>query len=706
VPRLVVAVAVLFNYWFLRAEAIPVAYLDDSSVHEQMVRFAASRISSGHLPQTSWFPYLGLGSPQSLHYQSLPSTLTGLVGIAIGPNRAFAWSLYLLLSLWPISVYVGARAFRLRRWEAAAAAVLSVFVVSVIGIGYETGAYVWTGFGVWTQLWAMWTLPLAWGFTWQAIGEGRRYFPAVAFVSLTVMFHFETGYLALMPIVLFPLLDWSHFWERVKRAVVVGIGVVAAAAWAVVPLLVFSKWAAVNEVLRGTALENGYGARLVLGWLMKGELLDSGRIPVVTIFAGIGLVVCVARFRRVESSRALIVLLVMSLVLSFGRTTFGSLVGIMPGSTDIFMRRFMMGIQLAALFFAGVGVVAAGSLLVRGSRIAMPSLSIFRASHSWVRIGTAGAAVVLAVVLLAPAWSQLKSEDERNASAIAYQKAADTEQGRRIAPLIQWIKRAGDGRAYAGLPTNWGASFTVGAVPVFKYLESQDVDEVGYTLRTASLMTDPEYYFDESNPGDYALFGVRYVIEPSNERPAVPARLVMERSPYALWELPSVGYLRVAEVVGSLVADRADVGLRSVGYLRSSLPERGETLNVDYSGSTSGGSSSPPAPARSSPVIAAGVVLSQSARLDEGTARALVRMSGSGVVVLSASFDPGWQVTVDGRKAAPVMLAPALVGVHLGPGTHLVVFTYAGFDYYPLLMIVSGLVLLAFFLYDCRRLIR
>jgi hypothetical protein len=55
----------------------------------------------------------------------------------------------------------------------------------------------------------------------------------------------------------------------------------------------------------------------------------------------------------------------------------------------------------------------------------------------------------------------------------------------------------------------------VGGVPVFKYLESSDVDEVGYTLRTASPMTDPEYYFDEISPRDYILFGVRYLILPS-----------------------------------------------------------------------------------------------------------------------------------------------------------------------------------------------
>ena len=96
VPWLMVGAAVVFNYWSLRAEAAPVAYLNDSSVHEQMVRFATDRLRAGHLPQTSWFPYLGLGSPQFLHYQSLGATVTGLAGVLLGPDRAFTWSLFLL----------------------------------------------------------------------------------------------------------------------------------------------------------------------------------------------------------------------------------------------------------------------------------------------------------------------------------------------------------------------------------------------------------------------------------------------------------------------------------------------------------------------------------------------------------------------------------------------------------------------------------
>ena len=50
-----------WGLWNLRAELTAVPFLDDASMHEQMVRFAAARIAQGHLPLTSWFPYLGLG---------------------------------------------------------------------------------------------------------------------------------------------------------------------------------------------------------------------------------------------------------------------------------------------------------------------------------------------------------------------------------------------------------------------------------------------------------------------------------------------------------------------------------------------------------------------------------------------------------------------------------------------------------------------
>jgi len=154
-----------------------------------------------------------------------------------------------------------------------------------------------------------------------------------------------------------------------------------------------------------------------------------------------------------------------------------------------------------------------------------------------------GALVAMAAVLT-PAWIQLGRYDRHNAAEIAAQRRADATQGQELNRLIAVIEHDRGGRTYAGLPSNWGADFTVGAVPVFKYLESEDVDEVGYTLRTASLMTDPEYHFDEDNLADYRLFAIRYVIVPTGSRPPVPARELMRAGPYSLWTIAADGYLQ------------------------------------------------------------------------------------------------------------------------------------------------------------------
>jgi hypothetical protein len=119
-----------------------VPYLDDSSVHQQMVRFAATRIAQGHLPLTSWFPYLGLGFPQFLHYQSLPSKLSGVIGTAVDPDTVFRWAIDLSVAgpLAARRLLVGAPV-RLGRWTAAAAAAVSPLLASSPGIGYEDIAY-------------------------------------------------------------------------------------------------------------------------------------------------------------------------------------------------------------------------------------------------------------------------------------------------------------------------------------------------------------------------------------------------------------------------------------------------------------------------------------------------------------------------------------------------------------------------------------
>ena len=63
--------------------------------------------------------------------------------------------------------------------------------------------------------------------------------------------------------------------------------------------------------------------------------------------------------------------------------------------------------------------------------------------------------------------------------------------------------------------------------------------------------------------------------------------------------------------------------------------------------------------------------------------------------MLSASFDPGWTATVDGRSQPTEMVAPALVATTVPAGTHRVVFRYRGWQDYPLLFALGAAALLA-----------
>ena len=282
---------------------------------------------------------------------------------------------------------------------------------------------------------------------------------------------------------------------------------------------------------------------------------------------------------------------------------------------------------------------------------------------------------------------------------VSYQATDDTSQEPAIDSLLAYVEANPRGRVYAGQPTNWGADFSVGEVPVFKYLESKDIDEVGYTLRTASLMTDPEYYFDDTNPGDYPLFGIGYLLTPATTpddapwSPEVPATQVRCAGNYCLWALPDPGYFHVYDTKGVLEATRADVGTQSVPLLDSGAAVGPSATR--RSRSTAGPASPPTAPEGAALIGSPGHVVVEHASLAQGSASAVVKTNRRATVVLSASYDPGWTVTVDGHPEPTVMVAPALVGVDVGPGSHTVRFSYGGYGRYNLLFLLALLVFVA-----------
>lgn len=673
---MIVGLAVVFNLWVLRAEATPVHNLNDGTVHRSMIGWAEDRWSSGHLPLDGWYPELALGSSRFHHYQSLPHVLTGLLAIPIGSDAAYSWTLYLGMALWPVSVFAGGRLLGLGRWRAAGAALASPLIASAPTLGYEWGSYAWRGYGTWTQLWGMWLLPLAWGFGYRAVVRGRSYAWAALAIALTVAVHLLTGYLALLSLGVFVLLRPSRIRERIGRAALVGVGSLVIAAWVVVPLLLDRAYTIQDEFSRGKVFYDSFGAKQIMKWMVSGELFDRDRFPVLTILAAIGLVLCLWRWRRDERVRAVVGVGLLSLLLFFGRSTLGPVLKLLPGSGDLFLRRYVFGVHLAGLYLVGIAIAWMGRVAVTRVRGRIPRLE-----------PVAAGLLVVALAVLAPAWTERYAWAAQGATWIHQQQLVEVTDGADVVALVAMAERLAPGRIYAGSRSNWGSQYRVGQVPVYAELLNLDVDAVGFTRPTWSLSSPAEYRFRDSDPAHYDVFDVRYLIQPVERSAPVEAELVAERGRHALWQIPVDGAIEVVDTSEPIVADRTDLGVQIAPWLNSDLPEAGVHPAIAFAGLSAPG---PTMRDDALPAEPAGTVQSATLELGEGRASATVELERPAAVILKASFDNRWRVTVDGQVVDAQMFAPSFVGRILPPGQHEIAFQYVPFPRYDLLLLLGA----------------
>ncbi len=602
--------------------------------------------------------------------------LTGLAGTVVGANEAYRWSVYLLVCCWPLAIYSSARLFGFQRSAAAAAAILSPFVVSFTGVGFEHGSYLWIGGAeLWTQLLGSWVLPFAWAATWRAMKEARFIWVAAALIGLTVGLHFMCGYLAFLGVFVLGLSAEGRLVARLARSGVLFAASLAAAAWVIVPLVLMSKWSAINQPLAGTQYMKGYGVRQELIWLFTGQVFDAKRaLPIITDHSD----------NRWRSGRG---------VLAQKRSDTRA-----PGVV-----RNQPAAQFRVDHLGHSGLPGAG-----------PRRSVFPA----LRDGQPTGRVVPGRYRCSPGLAGPAARGRLARRLEAHAVAGDRVYGcrrhrlgvtRRLANSQLRRSRCGRHPAYRGLATNrrarkslrWSrtsssteagglmpGSPTTGARAspsassrCTNTWRARTSTRSTYLVPTLSLMLDPETNFDEDNPADYALFGIRYILLPTGTGSPVPAQRVMVHGPYSLWQIKANGYVDPVEVTGALSANRADVGSSSLDLLYELGPN--EDWSVRWPGLPR-----PPAPSLPGANLELGVpppgnVDSTDADLASGSLSTNVTMHKAGTLLLSVSYDPGWHAWVDGRPVATEMLAPALIGIPLGPGQQHVIFRYIGFRWYP-----------------------
>jgi len=147
----------------------------------------------------------------------------------------------------------------------------------------------------------------------------------------------------------------------------------------------------------------------------------------------------------------------------------------------------------------------------------------------------------------------------------------------------------------------------------------------------------------------------------------------------------------VVDTAGIIEADRSDMATQVQPFLRSAAFHQGELATVAFTGAAA---AAPTLPVGATPDTPAGTSTDLVVHTQDGFFAGNVTAFRAAAVVLKATYDPRWHVTVDGNAVTPYMVAPGFVAVSVPPGRHSVVFEYVAYSHYPLLLAIGGLTLL------------
>ena len=244
--------AVAFNLYHLYPEvAGEVRDANDMVFHLVMTEAAVDAITQGRDPTDPWQGTMGMGFPLSLYYQHLPHVAIALVHVltlGVFPlANMLHWTTYLLLSLFPLSIYWSLRRFGFDRISSASGGLVASLVATNGIFGFGFGSYVFAGWGLYTQVWGMVLLPPAIAVSYRVLGEGRGYFWATLLLAATLMSHLVYGYMAFLTLGMLAFIQpiqasspqsvAEAMWSRWRRLITLFLLVMVVTSYFLIPLL-------------------------------------------------------------------------------------------------------------------------------------------------------------------------------------------------------------------------------------------------------------------------------------------------------------------------------------------------------------------------------------------------------------------------------------------------------------------------------------
>ena len=284
---------------------------------------------------------------------------------------------------------------------------------------------------------------------------------------------------------------------------------------------------------------DSFGAKTVLSWLFDGKLLDFGRFPVFTLLTGLGLVVCLWRWRD-PRYRAPAVFALLWLLAYFGRPTWGFLLDLTPLAKDLYLHRLVFGTHMGAIFLAGIGLAAPWTWAFRN------------ADRRFLLIP-----LVVTLVAVLPLLNDRANYLVGNRDFMRNQEVASDIEKTDVDGLVAALKGLPPGRVYAGLAAQWGESYRVGAVPMYSILGAKGF-ETFRLYHPWSLNGDVEVLFDERRADEYDTLNIRYVVAPADHTFPGFVHLVASFGRHRLYQVETGGFFALGSSDAAFTADKHD----------------------------------------------------------------------------------------------------------------------------------------------------
>lgn len=425
--------------------------LNDNVSHFAMVERMVQAAEHGEDPLDCWSPEWSFGYPMLRVYQTLPHGMVAaayfLLGKTVPLMTVFVWVRFLAVVLLPLSFFAAARLLELGPATALAAALLAPLISTSGLYGLEFGSYVWVGSGLFPQAVAAHSLLLTLGFAFRALRAGKRLQLAGVFLGLTFLCHFIYGYIGAISICLLAVMPGSPARAlRIRRTAWVAVTAFLLAAFQLAPLFLDGAW--INHSRWEPAWKwDSFGGGQVAQWLVTGELLDHGRLPVLTLLALLGVLLAFRESRaagRMDAAPKFVLLGAALWFLMFcGRPFWGPLVWLLGVSPDMQMHRLVGGVHVFLLLAAAMGLAGLWRELSR--RKLLPAVPI------------------VTLLLLYPMVRERAQYLHNNAVWGRENLAAYAGGRAAIDATVARLKERG-GRVYPGLAAGWGGASSRSAI--------------------------------------------------------------------------------------------------------------------------------------------------------------------------------------------------------------------------------------------------